>query len=86
MIFLTGQWEWELQRGPQIPPPLNFFDYWRGGGAILTFLLNDQHRGGEGVSVKKLPCRYITHNNDKKDKNYKKHAVPLYKTITFSTH
>ena len=51
MIFLTGQWEWELQRGPQIPPPLNFFDYWRGGGAILTFLLNDQHRwGGWGVS------------------------------------
>ena len=95
MIFLTAQWEWELQRGPQISPtpphPLNFFRLLEGRwGSLNIFPYRPTQGGGgrppEGVSVKKLPCRYITNNNDKKDKKYKKHAVPPYKTITFSTH
>ena len=52
---LTAQWEWELQRGPQIsPPPQTFFDYWWGGGALLTFLLTDQHFREGGCQLKKI--------------------------------
>ena len=58
MIFLTGQWEWELQRGPQIPPPLTFFNYWRGGGALLTFYLPTNTGGGglrRGCQLRNYP-------------------------------
>ena len=53
---------------------------------VLFVPYNEPYLPPEGVSVKKFPFRYITNNNDKKDKKYKKHAVPPYKTITFSTH
>ena len=51
-FFLTRQWEWELQRGPQIPP-LNFFRLLVGRwGSFNICTYRPTFQGGEG-----LPCR-----------------------------
>ena len=49
-IFLTGQWEWELQGGPQIPPPKRFSIIGGEVGSFKIFTYRPTLQG-EGVTL-----------------------------------